>query len=325
METRLTIWCNAKFPDGATAELAEGVGPHRLLIEGDRAANISVGGPSPLMAQAGIAFGQPDPGQIMELPNLSWVHLTSAGYTRYDRDDLREAMKARGATLTNSSSVFDEPCAQHLLAFMLGNARQLPQSMADQLQSHAWNHEPHRYATRLLLPDQTVLLLGYGAIARRLIELLQPFHQNVIAVRQNVRGDESVPAHPVSALHQLLPQADHVLNILPSNPSTDGLIDEEVFAAMKPGAAFYNIGRGTTVNQDALIAALQSGQVGAAYLDVTDPEPLPPDHPLWTAPNCFITPHIGGGHQEEFSNLVGHFLRNLRRFVAGDPLSDRVI
>ena len=94
---------------------------------------------------------------------------------------------------------------------------------------------------------------------------------------------------------------------------------------MKRGAVFYNIGRGTTVDQDALGEALRSGQLRAAYLDVTDPEPLPPEHPLWTTPNCVITPHTAGGHADEWVRLVKHFLVNLRRHEAGQPLLDRVI
>jgi phosphoglycerate dehydrogenase-like enzyme len=95
--------------------------------------------------------------------------------------------------------------------------------------------------------------------------------------------------------------------------------------AMKPGAIFYNIGRGTTVDQAALAEALGSGRLSAAYLDVTDPEPLPPEHPLWTTPNCVITPHTAGGHSDEWDRLVDHFLANLRRHEAAEPLLDRVI
>ena len=94
---------------------------------------------------------------------------------------------------------------------------------------------------------------------------------------------------------------------------------------MKPGAAFYNVGRGTTVDQDALLAALQSGHLAAAWLDVTDPEPLPPAHPLWTTPNCYITPHSAGGHRTEPARLLQHFLGNLRLFERGETLNDRVI
>ena len=94
---------------------------------------------------------------------------------------------------------------------------------------------------------------------------------------------------------------------------------------MKPGAIFYNIGRGTTVDQTALLNALKSGRLSAAYLDVTDPEPLPKDHPLWSVPNCYITPHTAGGHAEEFERLATHFLNNLKRFEEGKALVDRVI
>jgi phosphoglycerate dehydrogenase-like enzyme len=94
---------------------------------------------------------------------------------------------------------------------------------------------------------------------------------------------------------------------------------------MKEGAVFYNIGRGTTVDQEALVGALNGGRLAAAWLDVTDPEPLPPTHPLWTAPNCHITPHTAGGHNDEFHRLVGHFLGNLDRYVRGETLKDRVI
>jgi phosphoglycerate dehydrogenase-like enzyme len=94
---------------------------------------------------------------------------------------------------------------------------------------------------------------------------------------------------------------------------------------MKTGAVFYNIGRGTTVNQSSLDSALRSGRLAAAYLDVTDPEPLPPDHLLWAAPNCFITPHIGGGHGDESLTLVSHFLENLKRFEAGEAMLDRIV
>ena len=101
--------------------------------------------------------------------------------------------------------------------------------------------------------------------------------------------------------------------------------DAAKFAAMKRGAIFYNIGRGGTVDQGALLDALKSGRVRCAYLDVTDPEPLPPEHPLWAQPNCFITPHTAGGAVDEFDRLAQHFLANLRAFEAGATLTNRVI
>jgi phosphoglycerate dehydrogenase-like enzyme len=133
-----------------------------------------------------------------------------------------------------------------------------------------------------------------------------------------------IEVHPVSQLNQLLGGADHVINILPASASTERMIDAGRLGAMKRGAVFYNIGRGSTVDQDALTEALGTGRLAGAYLDVTEQEPLPSSHPLWRAPNCFITPHIGGGHVDEFNRVVQHFLNNLRRFDAGSPLLDRV-
>jgi phosphoglycerate dehydrogenase-like enzyme len=325
MTPPFTIWCNAELPDYAAQQLAVGIGEHRLVIDPARSANISAGGPSALLETADVAFGQPDAQQICGLQGLRWVHLTSAGYTRYDREDVRAGLRERGAFLTNSSTVFAEPCAQHLLAFMLAQARQLPQSLVNQLGSHEWSFDRLRPQTRLLSPGQTVALVGYGAIAERLVELLEPFGMNLIGVRRKVRGDEAVQTVTDAELPDVLEAADHVVNNLPANQETDGFFDANRIAQMKLGTIFYNIGRGTTVDQGALMRALDSGRVAAAYLDVVDPEPLPSDHPLWNHPNCWISPHIGGGHAEEFSNLVDHFLNNLRRFEAGEDLVDRII
>jgi phosphoglycerate dehydrogenase-like enzyme len=319
-----TIWCNASLVGPARDELIAGCSEHRLLWDDGGGTNLDSGSPSTSLPEADIAFGQPDPRQVIELPNLRWTHLTSAGYTRYDRPELRAAFKARGALLTNSSSVYDEPCAQHLLAFMLAQARQLPQAMAAQVRGEAWVYEGLRPATRVL-SDQTVLILGYGAIARRLAELLKPFRLRVVAVRRDVHGDEPIELHPIDQIDQLLPDADHVANALPDNPSTRHLMNAARFGLMKAGAEFYNIGRGSTVDQEALLEALRSGRLAAASLDVTDPEPLPASHPLWSQPNCFITPHIAGGMADEASALVRHFLANLANFVADRPLLDRVV
>lgn len=313
------IWCNAGFQGQALERLQAGVAAAGCQIHFDN-------GSKDTWATAEIAFGQPDPDTIIVSPQLRWVHLTSAGYTRYDRDDLRDAIQSRGATLTNSSHVYDEPCAQHALAMMLALARQLPQCLGDQWGDRGWPTGERR-ANSFLLGGQTVLLLSYGAIGRRLAQLLAPFGMRLLAVRRNPTGEEAaegVEALRESELEGALAQADHVVNILPESPSTRGFMDSARFASMKPGALFYNIGRGATVDQEALLDALKSGQVGAAYLDVTSPEPLPPDHPLWSAPNCFITPHSAGGHAGEALRLVEHFLANLNAYREGRDLLGQV-
>jgi phosphoglycerate dehydrogenase-like enzyme len=128
-----------------------------------------------------------------------------------------------------------------------------------------------------------------------------------------------------SDLPAALRQAQHVVNILPESDHTRRFFDAGRFAQLKPGSVFYNIGRGVTVDQNALAIALRSKQLRAAWLDVTDPEPLPDDHPLWQEPNCFITPHIAGGQGAEYEVLVRHFLDNFKRLVQGQPLADRVM
>ena len=318
----LTIWCNAQFPDSALALLKEGVGSHRLIFSTQMSSsNLSAGAPDPAMSEADVAFGQPDPDGVLQASRLKWVHITSAGYTRYDTEAFRTGMAQRQGAFTNSSQVYAEPCAEHALAFMLAEARQLPQCHSAQTH-RSWNSAEHR-AKSQLLAEQEVLLLGFGAIGRRLAELLAPFRVKIRALRRKTAGsgDEVIS---LEELPEALRTADHVVNILPDNPETKGFMTAERFAAMKPGAAFYNIGRGTTVDQDALIGALQSDHIRAAYLDVTDPEPLPANHPLWSAPNCYITPHTAGGFGNEMEVLVKHFLANLNRFTAGQELVDRV-
>jgi phosphoglycerate dehydrogenase-like enzyme len=316
----LTIWCNAKLTERAMKALAAGVAPHRLVVAERVINNIEPTQPDARLGQADVAFGQPDAGQVIELQRLRWVQLSSAGYARYDRQDVRDALARRGAMLTNSSSVYAEPCAEHALAFVLAGARQLGAAWAGRKE---WGSAGLRSKSHVLC-GQTALILGYGQIGRRLAELLAPLKMEITAVRRNVRGDEAVRVRPIEELDALLAGADHVINILPASAATEKFFGAGKFALMKRGAVFYNIGRGATVDQPALRQALLEGSVGAAYLDVTDPEPLPPSDPLWTTPNCYITPHTAGGAADEFDRVVGSFLGNLAKFAAGDPLNDRV-
>ena len=321
----LTIWTNAQFSDAPRALLVEGTKAHRLIFSTQlSASNLAKAAPDPALLEADVAFGQPDPGLALQCPRLRWIHLTTAGYARYDNGEFRDGFGGRGAMLTSSSQVYAEPCAEHVLSFMLAHARQLPLSLDNQRTSRGWPHLPHRAISRLLL-GQKVVLLGFGAIGRRLAELLGPLGMKITAVRRKPAGDENVDVVTEDRLDAALADADHVVNLLPENPATQGFVSAPRLAAMKAGAIFYNVGRGTTVQQDALLAALRSGRLAAAYLDVTDPEPLPPENPLWTAPNCYITPHTAGGHDTESERLVQHFLANLERYGSGSPLKDRVI
>jgi phosphoglycerate dehydrogenase-like enzyme len=323
--TPLTIWTNYTFPPAAEAIFLKGVANHRLLRSPTmQASNLVAGAHDPQIEQADVAIGQPSPAAIIASPKLKWVHLTSAGYDRYDVPAVREAMKSRGGLITNSSWVYEDPCAQHLLGMMMALARQLPRSLDAQRTDRAWPSAERRINS-FLLTGQTAVILSYGAIARRLIELLAPFNMKIYAVRRQARGDEIVETISEKDVAKVLRHADHVLNILPGGTGTARFVDAAKFGAMKAGAMFYNIGRGGTVDQDALLAALNSGRLKYAYLDVSDPEPLPANHPLWSHPNCFVTPHSAGGHADEFERLAQHFLNDLDLFIQNRPLINRVV
>ena len=325
MTAPLRIWYNMNYPAPATELLKKSVAPHQLIFARSlQSSNLDAGAPDPQLAEADVAFGQPNPDALLNLPRLKWVHLTSAGYERYDRADLRAAFTARGTILTNSSSVYDEPCAEHALAMMMALARRLPDAWERQRTDHAWPTAAIRANCHLLV-GQTALILGYGAIARRLIELLTPMRMKLMAIRRKPTGNETVPTYAEAEIDRYLPEADHVVNVLPGGSSTTNFINAHRLSLMRPIAILYNIGRGSTVDQDALLAALRENRIAGAYLDVTQREPLPADHPLWTAPNCYITPHTAGGHHDEFERLMQHFLEDLRRFTSNQPLLDRVI
>lgn len=289
---------------------------HRLLLGAEAT-------PAAL-AHADVAFGQPPVDAARDSQQLAWVQLSSAGYGSYDRPDVRDAFAGRGAALTKSSLVYANPCAEHVLSFMLAWARQLPLAFEEQRAERGWPQDQMRRRS-VPLTDQSVVLFGFGSIGARLVELLTPFTDELTGVRRSVRGDEPIETLRLSdpRLKERLGAADHVVNLLPGTPDTAGLFGAELFSAFKSGAVFYNIGRGATVRQEALLAALDSGRLAAAFLDVTDPEPLPPEHPLWRARNCFITPHTAGGHHDEGDRLVEHFITNLARFVRSEPVLDR--
>lgn len=307
------IWCNA-FRNTAS---------EKLLIKELEGYEIvfSKQPEGPIPEGVEVIFGHPDPENLIALDALKWVHLDSAGYTPYDTLVVREFLRVREIPLSNSSPVYADPCAQHLLALMLAGARQLPQAFGNVGGWDQWNLR----AQSSTLTGQTVMLLGYGQIGQRLAELLAPFKAGVLAVRrQAVVPHQDVQVISPSEIREYLGEVDHLVNILPDNPSTRGFVEETLFRDLKEGATFYNIGRGTTVDQDSLAKGLSRGRPRAAFLDVTDPEPLPPDHALWQIPNCHITPHTGGGQSDEFPALVRHFAMNWRRFRQNLPLISRV-
>jgi phosphoglycerate dehydrogenase-like enzyme len=172
------------------------------------------------------------------------------------------------------------------------------------------------------LAGKTVLIVGYGSIGVAIEARLKPFEvKKILRIARSARKEPGVFA--VGELRRLLPEADVVVAIVPLTAETRGLIGAEEIALMKPGALLVNAARGPIVNTDALVEALQQNRL-RAVLDVTDPEPLPARHPLWSAPNCMITPHVGGSTPEFIHRAFRFGAEQVRRFIAGEELENVV-
>ena len=324
--TDLRIFVDLALTPELMEILRDGTKGHQLVFARQPAVSVLAQGDiDPGFAEVDVAFGQPDPEAIRGARRLRLIQISSSGITRYDNAEFRRFMAERNIPVCNSASVYREPCALHALGFILAQARHLPRSLQTVTANGTAEWDALRDACRPL-QGATAVIVGYGAIGRRLTEFLTPLGMRVLAYRRRARGDEGVPVLSLGDLARVLAaEADHVINILPHSAETIRFFDADRFGAMRPGAVFYNIGRGATVDQNALLETLRSGRLAAAWLDVTDPEPLPDGHPLWAERNCHITPHVAGGHTNENLSLVRHFLGNLGRFVRGEPLCDRVM
>ena len=171
------------------------------------------------------------------------------------------------------------------------------------------------------LTGKSVLLVGYGSIGKEIERMLEPFYVDILRVARTPRANPTV--HAVSELNDLLPRAQVIVLILPSTSESHHLIDKPQFELMTQGTLLVNAARGPIVNTDALVEALQSGRIRAA-LDVTDPEPLPDGHPLWSCPNLLITPHVGGSSPQFAVRALKIAAEELRRYIAGEPLRNVV-
>jgi phosphoglycerate dehydrogenase-like enzyme len=246
---------------------------------------------------------------ITEMPALKVVQTQTAGYEHvlpFLRDDV---------TLCNARGVHDASTAELAVTLILSTYRQIPQAVRD-ADRQVW---PPYEGFQDSLADRTVLIVGYGSIGEALERRLAGFECDVLRVARRER--EGV--WPVSALPDLLPRADVVVLLTPATAETNGMVDKTFLGRMKDGALLVNVARGSVVDTDALLAELSSGRLRAG-LDVTDPEPLPTGHPLWSAPNVLITPHRGGA-TTAFPPRVARLVRSqLERYATGQPLTNVV-
>jgi phosphoglycerate dehydrogenase-like enzyme len=258
---------------------------------------------------AAIVFGNPAPEIVGRNSRLRWLQLESVGFGEYARLDWTRT----GAVVTNLAGFFAEPVAETALAGILALYRgvdRLTRLKAEQ----RWLGDPLRRELRLLRGAH-VVLYGYGAINRRLEELLVPFGCSVTPFGKR---------HAVERLDAALPAADIVVCAAPATPATNGFFDAARFARLQAGAVFCNLGRGSLVDEEALAAALEANRLAGAVIDVTKDEPLPAGHRFWTCPNLILSQHSGGGTRDEMDRKVDVFLANLVRFRSGAPLADIV-
>lgn len=246
-----------------------------------------------------------------------WVQVFSAGV---DRCVGAERIANGSVVLTNMQKMSSPVIAEHVIALTFSLARQIPQ-FARVMPSGRWHRGSDISGRMLSLTGKTMLVIGLGGIGTEAARRAAALDMRVIGTRRSSReGPDFVDYVGLSdERYELAAEADFIVNALPLTPETTGLIDKSFFDAAKRGAYFINVGRGRTVVTDDLVAALESGQIAGAGLDVTDPEPLPANHPLWQMDNVIITPHVSGRDSNRARHLM-IFRENLRRFVAGEAL-----
>lgn len=270
------------------------------------------------VADADALVGFCDSAMIAAGTHLEWVQSFAAGV---DRCIGAPAIAERGVLVTNMQRLSGPAMSEHVIALLFALARDLPQFLALE-SAHRWDPAHGDDGTMHTLQGRTLLVYGLGGIGTEVAKRAHALGMRVTAIRATSReGPDFVSQVGLPAdLPKLAAEADVVVNCAPLTAATRGLFDAKVFAAMKPTAYFVNVGRGASVVTSDLVAALDTGRLAGAGLDVTDPEPLPPDHPLWRARNVIITPHVSGAGDQASDSRFVVARENLRRFVAGERM-----
>ena len=261
--------------------------------------------------------------QLTHAKKLKWIHSTAAGVAQLMYPELRDS----GIVVTNPSGVFSPPMAEHTMGLLLALARNFPDSTRHQDRSHwgqqdIWDKPQHLTE----LSGQVLLIVGFGSIGRELAKRARAFDMRVWGVTRSGEGDTTNAEKilPVSQLEEALAQADYVVIAAPETSETRHLIGAPQIARMKPGARLINVGRGSLLDESALIHALEKGVLSGAALDVTGVEPLPPESPLWRAPNLFITPHTSAVSDRLWHRETALLMDLLERWFDGREMFNQV-
>ena len=253
-----------------------------------------------------------DLAMMARMPNLRVVQTLTAGV-----DNVLAALP-EGVALCNAAGVHDASTAELAVGLTIASLRHLD-DFARAMPEGCWLYDRHE-----ALADKRVLIVGFGSIGRAIARRLDGFECELRAVARTARMVDGIDVRSIDELPGLLPDADVVILIVPLTPDTRGMVDAAFLARMHDGALLVNVSRGAVVDTDALLAACTSGRLRAA-LDVTDPEPLPPAHPLWRAPGVLISPHVGGNTSAFLPRARRLVAEQLARWTRGEPLANMVV
>lgn len=272
---------------------------------------------------------------VEKAPNLRWIHTTLSGV-----DHLADSgwLERDNVEITTSSGVSSLAVAEHVLAMFLALDHRLSELHDFQLKSEWWKQRLEKFRPSELR-GSTVGIIGYGSIGREVARLLQPFNVRVLAAKRDAmnpldtgfaaagtgdpNGDLFTRLYPMQAVATMVKDCDFVVVSVPLTAETRGMINAEVFNAMRPNAYLVDVSRGGVVDHAALVTAVKDKKLAGAALDVFPEEPLPPESPLWTTPNITITPHLAGISRENPARALNLFLENLKSYLDDDTLLNR--
>ena len=308
-----TISCLIRLSENEKSEFQAAAGNNKIyFFDGELTEE-----QRPIVENSNVIIGNPPASWVAGSTALEFLQLQSAGVDAY------VGSLPQGVLLANATGAYGLAISEYMVGMIFGIYKKLPLYYANQLQAVWQDMGKVRQIT-----GETVLILGAGDIGGEFARRMHALGCYTIGVRRRstalAEGFDEM--HLVEDLPLLLPRADILAMCLPATSETRQIINSENIALIKSGATLINIGRGNAIDTAALIEALNSGKLYAAALDVTDPEPLPPEHPLWNAKNVYITPHISGGrHLEETSRRVKSIcLNNLHAFISGGSIKNTV-
>ena len=271
----------------------------------------------PALSRSQVLVGWPDPAWLLDSP-VRFHQLPSVGYDDYLGVGLADKVDF---VLCNARGVMSDAVAEHFVALMMALTRRLPQHMRDMGRAN-WQRQP----TYDEVAGKTTCIVGLGDIGTQIARRCLALGMNVIGVRRHPSKQHAMveTVFAIERVAEAVACADHVVLIMPAEPENIGFFGDALFRSMKPGAFFYNLARGSVVDENALIEHLQNGKLSGAGLDVFRQEPLPADSPLWRMENVIITPHAAGRSVREFDRLCELFVANLERYFQGEPLLNEV-